>query len=214
MTAGGPIYVCQYADEEPPLTGELHRTVWEKAEAIESAFHLVGTASDRSDSRLSARALWDDGALYVAFESDPSPVPVTKRGRDEDLYNECAVEVFLMAADGYYEIEVNPLGAVLDLYFPDVAEQDWRAMAKYDVPGLRWAVGEAGEPGSWSARLAIPWMGVPEASRGERNGRPCVFGNLARSQMLPDGGYDLTTWTPAREAFCELDAMGTLVLGT
>ncbi len=207
-----PVYVCRRAEEEPPLEGELRATVWEKAEAIESAFHLVGTPSDRSRSHLSVRALWDDQALYVAFVSDDSPVPVTKRMRDEDLYNECAVEVFLMAGGGYYEIEVNPLGAVLDLYFPDVAEQDWQAMAKYDVPLLRWAVGEAEQPGRWTARLAVPWSGVPEVSRGDWEGQPCVFGNFARSQMLPDGEYDLTSWSRAREAFCELEAMGTLVL--
>ena len=117
-----------------------------------------------------------------------------------------------MAGEGYYEIEVNPLGTVLDLYFPDMAEQDWRAMAEYDVSGLRWAVGEADEGGRWTARLSIPWTGVPEVSRGRRNDLPCVFGNFARSQMLPDGEYDLTSWTRTREAFCELEAMGAIVL--
>ena len=207
-----PVYVCRFADKEPPLEGELCGTVWDRAEVIESAFHLVGTVSDRSRSYLSARALWDDDALHVAFESDPSSVPVTKRRRDEDLFNECAVEVFLMAGGGYYEIEVSPLGTVLDLYFPDVAEQNWRAMAEYDVPGLRWTVGETDEVGRWTARLAIPWTGVPEVSRGKRDGQPCVFGNFARSQMLPDGDHDLTSWTSTSVAFCELEAMGTLVL--
>ena len=76
-----PVYVCRFADKEPPLEGELCGTVWDRAEVFESAFHLVGTVSDRSRSYLSARALWDDDALHVAFESDPSPVPVTKRRR-------------------------------------------------------------------------------------------------------------------------------------
>ena len=212
MAAERPIYVCQHADRVPPLEGELSGSVWEAAAEIESAFHLVGTTSERSRSYLSARALWDEEALYVAFDSDPSPVPVTKCRRDEDLFNECAVEVFLMAGGGYYEIEVNPLGAVLDLYFPDVVEQDWQAMAEYDVAGLRWTVSEIAGGGRWSTRLAIPWSGIPEVSRGEREGQSCVFGNLARSQMLPNGEYDLTSWTPTRESFCEPEAMGTLVL--
>ena len=48
---------------------------------------------------------------------------------------------------------------------------------------------------------------------GARDGQPCVYGNFARSQVLPGGDYDLTSWTPAREAFCELEAMGCIVLG-
>jgi hypothetical protein len=172
----------------------------------------VGKPDARSASYLSAAAMWDDEALYVSYVADPALIPVTMRQRDDDLFNECAVEVFLKAGGGYYEIEINPLGTVLDLHFPDVAEQDWRAMARYDVPGMRWRVGETGEGDRWWAQVAIPWQGVPEVTRGTFEGQPCVYGNFARSQVLPGGDYDLTTWTPAQEAFCELDAMGCIVL--
>lgn len=203
-----PVYRCTRAAEPPALDG----SVWPAAERIASAFHLVGDPDRRSSSHLSAAAMWDDEALYVSYTADPSPVPVTKRQRDDDLFNECAVEVFLKAGEGYYEIEINPLGAVLDLYFPDVTEQDWRAMARFDVDGMRWAVGEAGAGGRWWAQAAIPWAGLPNLTRGTHEGEPCVCGNFARSQVLPNGEYDLTTWTDAREAFCELEAMGCIVL--
>jgi hypothetical protein len=123
------------------------------------------------------------------------------------------VEVFLGAGRGYYEIEVNPRAAVLDLHFPDVSEQDWRKCAVFDVAGLRWAVAETGREDRWCAQLAIPWSGVPEATRSTHEGEVCLFANLARSQTLPGGAYDLTTWSPAEKAFCELEAMGRLVLG-
>ena len=127
-------------------------------------------------------------------------------------FNECAVEIFFRAGNGYYEIEVNPLAAVLDLYFSDVEEEDWREMAKYDVPGLKWTVESVDDRDRWCTQMAIPWAGVPEVSRAEYDGKPCVFGNFARSQTLPDGSYDLTTWAPAEKAFCELDKMGCMIL--
>lgn len=209
-----PTYRCRRTPEAPRIDGRVSGTVWETADRIEPEFHLLGTASDRSRHFLQAVALWDDEALYVSFVSDPAPVPMTKRVRDEDLFNECAVEVFLQAGKGYYEIEVNPLGAVLDLCCPDVADEDWRRQAAFDVPGMRWAVAETGEGGRWCAQLAIPWSGVPEATRAEHEGNVCLFANFARSQRLPDGNYDLTTWDTAQKMFCELDQMGRLALTT
>ncbi|MDA0746265.1 MAG: carbohydrate-binding family 9-like protein [bacterium] len=206
------IYYCKRAVESPTLDGKPDGSAWALAERIEAGFHLLGSETERSASFLDVRALWDEEALYVSFVSDPPPVPVTKTERDEDLFNECAVEVFLGAGDGYYEIEVNPRGAVLDLYFPNVDEQDWRAMAKYDVPGMVWTVHDLEDAGKWCAQLAIPWKGVPEIARTEVEGCPAVVANFARSQVLPDGAYDLTSWSPAQKAFCELDAMGLVVL--
>ena len=205
-----PVYRCKRATDPPALDGGS----WDGAETIEAGFHLLGKPQERSASHLSLVAMWDDDALYVSYLSDPSPVPVTMRERDDDLFGECAVEVFLKAGDGYYEIETNPLGTVLDLHFTEVEVEDWRAMARFDVDGLRWRVGEAGADGRWWAQVAIPWTGVPETTRGTHDGEQCVYGNFARSQKLPNGEYDLTSWSPAREAFCEPDAMGCLILAS
>ena len=64
---------------------------------------------------------WDDEALYVAFECEDPDVWGTFRKRDEPLYTQEAVEIFLDAdADGrtYDEIEVSPHNVVFDAYFP------------------------------------------------------------------------------------------------
>ncbi len=203
-----PVYRCARAPQPPTLNGD----VWAGVEATEPSFHLIGTSSERSDSFLTAAAMWDDEAFYVSYVSDPSPVPLTLRERDDDLFDECAVEIFLKAGDGYYEVEISPLGTVLDLYFPTVEVEDWREMARFDVEGMRWEVGAVGEAGRWWAQVAIPWPGVPLTTRETRDGQPCVYGNFARSQMLPNGEHDLTTWSFAQAAFCELDAMGCIIL--
>lgn len=207
-----PVYCCRRVSTPPPLDGIINGTVWASAETVSREFHLIGTEADPPGFYLEASALWDDEALYVCLVSDPSPVPVTMRERDQDLFNECAVEVFLRAGSGYYEIEVNPLGAVLDLYFPKEEETDWPAMAKFDVPGLVWTVGAVDGNGRWCAQLAIPWDGVPEVSRARHDDMSCIFANFTRSQKLPDGRYHLTTWGPAQNAFCELANMGCVVL--
>jgi len=152
----------------------------------------------------------------VAFDSAPSLIPVTRSERDQDLWEECSAEIFLAAGCGYYEIEINPLGAVLDLHFPDEVQEDWQTCARWDAEGLRWAVGSSSIPGrgegGWSAELAIPWTALPELTRGEYQGRPCVRAQLCRSQGQREGGYELAAWGPVQGQFCERTAMGRVLL--
>ena len=207
-----PSYYCRRAPAGLTIEGRIAGTVWERATWIREAFHLLGRPSEQSRYFLEAATLWDEEALYVTFVSDPAPVPVTKTRRDDDLFNECTVEVFLRAGVGYYEIEVNPLGTVLDLHFPDAADENWEDYARFDVPGMEWVVEAVGDAGQWCTQIAIPWAGLPELTRTEHEGAVCLLANLARSQKLPDGTYDLTTWGTAQEKFCELEQMGRLIL--
>ena len=71
--------------------------------------------------RTTARLTWDDEALYVAFDCEDPDVWGTFRNRDDPLYTQEVVEIFVDAdADGrtYDEIEVSPHNVVFDAYFP------------------------------------------------------------------------------------------------
>ena len=80
-----PTYCCTKAAQPPPLDGSVSGNIWADTETIQSAFYLIGGES-RSAHHLEAAALWDDDAFYVSYVSDPSPVPVTKQDRDDDLF--------------------------------------------------------------------------------------------------------------------------------
>ena len=211
-----PIYRCRRLHQAPDLSVRLERPPWSDAEWIR-AFRTVGAGEDTPavDRFLLAAAAWDDEALYVAFASGPSLVPVTKTQRDDDLFDECTVEIFLAAGIGFYEVEINPLGAVLDLHCPDERqEEDWRKQAEWNAEGMRWAVRAQGENGGhgWMAELILPWSAMPLVTKETHEGVECLRANLCRSQRRPDGTFELTSWTDVKQRFSELDVMGKLLL--
>ncbi|HUM12358.1 MAG TPA: carbohydrate-binding family 9-like protein [Myxococcaceae bacterium] len=102
----------------PKIDGVLDEAAWRGATPLT----LVDSLDGRPAAfRTTARLAWDDEALYVAFECEDPDVWGTFSKRDEPLYTQEVVEIFLDAdADGrtYDEIEVSPHNVVFDAYFP------------------------------------------------------------------------------------------------
>jgi hypothetical protein len=110
------------------------------------------------------RAVWSDEGLFLRFDaSDPSPWHTMTR-RDEHLWDEEVVEIFLdldRSGRDYYELEINPANVVCDLRmispWPDKkGDIDW------DLAGLETRVhphgGAGGAPG-WTTTAFLPWSG-------------------------------------------------------
>jgi hypothetical protein len=107
------------------------------------------------------RALWSPEGLFLRFDAgDPSPWHTMSR-RDEHLWDEEVVEIFLdpdRSARDYYELEVNPANAVCDLRmispWPDKkGDIDW------NLAGLETRVREDAGRG-WTATAFLPWSGL------------------------------------------------------
>jgi cellulose/xylan binding protein with CBM9 domain len=119
--------------------------------------------SESVTSRVEAKMLWDDSNLYFAFECDDTDITATMTKRDEHLWQEEVVEVFI-DPDGdeknYIELEVNPLGAFLDLFvLTPVVPIPYES---YNIPA-KWAVKVDGtvqnssdRDRGWSVELAVP----------------------------------------------------------
>jgi hypothetical protein len=112
------------------------------------------------------RALWTGEGLYLRFDAtDPSPWHTMTR-RDEHLWDEEVVEIFLdpdRSGRDYYELEVNPANVVCDLRmvspWPDKkGDIDW------DLAGLETRVltakDAAGKATGWTATAFLPWAGL------------------------------------------------------
>ena len=119
---------------------------------------------ERYRTRFQAR--WDDAALHIRFDAfDDAPWHTMTR-RDDHLWEEEVVELFL-DADGsgrnYAELEINPANVVCDLR----VETPWpalRSLTGWDWAGLETAVeplkdAHASTEG-WSAVARLPWMGL------------------------------------------------------
>jgi len=110
-------------------------------------------------------ALWDDRGLYLRFEvTDPNPWH-TMTKRDEHLWDEEVVEIFIdldHSGRDYYELEINPANVVCDLRmvspWPDKeGDIDW------DFEGLETRVhartDTTGKTTGWTAAAFLPWSG-------------------------------------------------------
>lgn len=114
--------------------------------------------------------VWDDRALYVAAVLEEPHLWATITERDAVIYRDNDFEVFL-DPDGdthaYYELEINALGTVWDLFLDKPYRDGGRASTEWDIRGLEAAValdGTLNDPADrdqgWTVELAIPWGGL------------------------------------------------------
>ena len=141
----------------------------------------------------SVRVAWDADEMRVLFHAADTQIRATLTARDAPLYTEEVVEVFLdPVGDGrcYFEIEVNPLNAVLDL----VLRRNRSGYAKdisWDCEGLRTCVRRDAD--AWSAELAIPF---PSLAAAPPDPGTTWRANFLRIDRPPGVPRELSAWSP------------------
>jgi hypothetical protein len=173
----------------PKLDGVLDDAAWQGAAPLTLVDSLDGRPAP---FRTTARLAWDDEALYVAFDCEDPDVWGTFSKRDEPLYTEEVVEIFLDAdADGrtYDEIEVSPHNVAFDAYFParrQGMDLSWDS-------GLRSAVKVSGtlddvssRDRGWTVEMRIP-SPVCTRCRTYRRARATAGGSTCTGSSSPTG---------------------------
>ena len=145
------------------------------------------------------RVAWDDAALHVRFECIDRHAWGTLARRDDPLWQEEAVEVFLAPGEGdpvdYLEFEVSPRGVLFDarIHNPTSLRADLRADAAWDCPGIRWEAGSGAERQDWWAVLALSWSGLLDRLEGP----PQIWrANFYRIERPADGPAEFSAWSP------------------
>ena len=157
-----PVYGVRHAVDAIRIDGRLDEASWALSPRV-GEIRLINDPSRRPAFPTEAAVVWDETALYVAFASADAEPWGRMKTRDERLWTEEVVEVFLDPdGDGqnYAELEVSPGNVVVDLLISKpraggTTARDW------NIAGLRTAVGrhEAG----WIAEIAIPWTSLAGA---------------------------------------------------
>jgi hypothetical protein len=112
------------------------------------------------------RALWTDEALAVRFDARDDLPWHTYRDRDDPLWEQEVVELFLDVTGrgvDYAEVEISPANVVCDLHvatpWPALRSDrawNWDGLESHVVPG---GSGDEGG-GNWSAMVWLPWRGL------------------------------------------------------
>lgn len=161
-------YVCLRTADSICIDGIANEAVWQHAPLITRFTDISGAGHPEPRFGTQARMLWDDRYLYIAAELQEPDVWADLKLRDTIVYYNNDFEVFIDPdGDGhhYYEIEVNALCTVFDLFL----EKPYRAPCRphvqfqWNCPGLRIAThvdGSLNRPGDtdrgWSVEMAIP----------------------------------------------------------
>ncbi len=201
--------------------GKLDEAAWKDAPST-GAFVRTMDAG-KPEQATTAKLLWDDKNLYVAFELEDKDVWTTLDKHDDKLWTQEAVEMFIDAdGDGktYVELQANPKGVTFDSWLPAYRknENDWDSNMKAGVTVDGTLDNRSDTDKGWVVELAIPL----EAARGklkEMKGVPPTVGtewkvNFFRMD-LPQGRSQVgSAWSaPMVGDFHALNRFGTIVFG-
>jgi hypothetical protein len=197
-------------------TGALLAGVsWQRAATLGPL--LLADGSTAAEQPTTVRVGRDGRALYVRFECADRDAWGTYDRRNDPIYLEEAVELFLApgAEDPrrYWEIELSPLGVLFAarIHNPTGRRADLVADTSWESPGLEWRVGAAGGAAGqdWWAELALPWTTLalggeappaagPSGSPAHRSAPlPARWrANFYRIERLRGGPAELSCWSP------------------
>jgi carbonic anhydrase/acetyltransferase-like protein (isoleucine patch superfamily)/bifunctional DNA-binding transcriptional regulator/antitoxin component of YhaV-PrlF toxin-antitoxin module len=161
-----PTYRCRRASGPIHVDGSLDELSWSRAEAIPLLL-----AGDGEAPRLATevRLCWDDRCLYAAFSCKDTDIWGTYFQRDEPLYDEEVVELFLSPTGDlrhYFEFEVSPRNTLFDakVFSPEGDRRSMLVDVEWNAPGIQTAVRVAGTLDNrddvdlgWIAEIAIPF---------------------------------------------------------
>lgn len=164
-----PTYRAPKRKAEISIDGALDDPGWKDAPSTGAFLRTTDGAAARF--RTEARLVWDEEFLYVGFDVQDDDVWAKLEKKDDPLYGEEVVEIFIDAdGDGktYDELELSPRNVQFDAYFP--ARRTGMDLA-WDS-GMTTAVqikGTLNEPGSkdegWTAEMKIPLKGLAAVPR-------------------------------------------------
>jgi hypothetical protein len=123
-------YVCKRVREPLIVDGSLAKPAWQAAEKSSRFVDMVTGAPGLYDTR--AAMLWDDTCLYVGFWVEEPFVTAEITERDQLIFLENDVEVFIDGGDCYYEFEINALGTVYEVFF--IWQDAYTKGSRWDVP--------------------------------------------------------------------------------
>jgi hypothetical protein len=108
-------YNCYRTPSPIKIDGDLNKPVWKQAHKSGRFVDMINGAPGFFDTQ--AAALWDEEALYVAFWIEEPFVEARLTRRDETIFQENDVEVFIDGGDCYYEFEINALNTIYEVFF-------------------------------------------------------------------------------------------------
>jgi hypothetical protein len=213
---------ANYAAVSPIIDGNLDDVVWGLAKPITLKENGRGTVVMNRQLMTNIKACYDDDNLYLAFSCKDPDIWTSYTQRDEHLWKEEAIEVFIDVdeePENYFEIEVSPANVLFDSYIVDPQNIDVAATARLNLPGIQTAVIVNGTLNkrddideSWIVELAIPFNDLKTELTKKVTTDTEIRINFYRLDMnegMERGAY---SWSPTGASFHKPSVFGRLLL--
>lgn len=148
------------------LDGKLDEPAW--AAAPLTAPFVRTMDGSPSDFGATARALWDDRNLYVAFDVADSYIESRFRNLDDHLWEKDCVEIMLDPGGdsrNYFEVQASPMGVVFDTRYDTPRDPGpfgvvgWNSGMRVGVTRRGTPNDDEGDDQGYTVEIAMPWTG-------------------------------------------------------
>ena len=114
-------YTAPYTQHTIKVDGDINEKAWQAAAWTDSFVDIEGSGKPQPKYKTRVKLLWNDSCLFVAAELEEPHVWANLKQHDNIVYYDNDFEVFLDPGNDvhqYFEIEVNALNTILDLFMP------------------------------------------------------------------------------------------------
>jgi hypothetical protein len=207
------------------IDGRLDEPAWSLAAALDP--FVVAPDGPQAPDRVRAKVMWSRQYLYVAFEVRDRLLVSQFTQRDDQLYTQDAVEVFLDEdGDGkdYYEFEVSPSGVLFDYALAEPRKGEPKSFTASDFRAAvvtDGTVNDAVPDRGYTVELQIPFLALAKFKE-----RPPRVGATWRANFYvldmpglpqpgaPAPGQEGFAWSaPQKPDFHEYRRFGELTFG-
>ena len=108
-------YICYRAKGPIQINGKLDDPSWLAAPWSSPLIDIITGEKAFLETRV--KLLWDDQYLYIGFQNGEPYVRAALTERDSHIWEENDVEVFIAGKNAYYELELNALNTIYEVFW-------------------------------------------------------------------------------------------------
>lgn len=164
-TSAPKTYTAYKTSQTINIDGLDSEDVWQSANWTQPFIDIEGVKQPKYQTQV--KMLWDDTYFYIFAKLEEPHVWANLIKRDTIIFYNNDFEVFIEPdgdAHNYYELEINALNTVWDLYISEPYRNSNVVLNDWNITGLKSAVkvdGTINNPNDtdkgWTLEIAIPW---------------------------------------------------------
>lgn len=216
-----PSVVAVRTSEPMKMDGRLDEPVYHRAPRNYLSNSLTKERITDPAYESFAQVAYDDANLYIAFTCNDQDIHSSFTKRDEHLWKEEAVEVFIDTDESnpnhYVEIEVSPKNVLYDSYIVDPKNIDVEETRKYNLKGIQTAVQVDGTTGNrkdadrqWTVEMAIPFAEIAKDFHPDQLKEAAWRINFYRINR-DASPLQLMAWSPTQGSFHQPGKFGRII---